>query len=567
MLSSEMPVIDGLELIELLGRGGMSQVFRARQNLLDRDVAVKVLQSATDEASVKRFQREAVFTSKLKHPNIVDTISFGITSTGKPYLVLEYLSGVSLAEKLRTGRLSLTQFREIFIPTLSALSYAHQNGLIHRDIKPGNIMLCADSKNSESTSVKLVDFGIAKIIAAEETSSLTKSGAVIGTPLYMSPEQCLGKELDAKSDLYSLACIMHEALSGQAPYAGDSALAIMQKHSDEKNNIAPLLASVAIPESLSNIISSALSRDPAKRPSSASEFLEKLSRSLDECTSAGIPELKSGHEKETKRSRNFLLLISTVVLVASIILAAIMLIHQQSKQNQAYIEKAVNPKRIVARAANKQESAAEISQDRKQNDEKRARAFIKRSEYEKNPTKSLEHLENAFRLAGRSELVDAMAQKARVLLRLPNRVDDGIEAWNEAIRLRNIRYAEKPARNIRYFVEYRTELAAVYGSIGNHKEEKEFLEKALAEQFPELTDATSNWKDWYKEWRKERVKTVQKLSALYVSQKNFKKAKSVLESELASLLKPFHGTAPADLKEEIESIKASIQELQKSPSQ
>lgn len=566
MHPSERPVIEGLEMMELLGRGGMSEVFKARQNLLDRLVAVKVLQSITDEPSVKRFQREAVFTSQLKHPNIVDTIAFGITDNGKPYLVLEYLSGVTLAEKLKNGRLSLKQFRETFVPALSALSYAHKNGLIHRDIKPGNIMLCADSQESELDSVKLVDFGIAKLISSEASSSLTKSGAVLGTPLYMSPEQCLGKELDAKSDLYSLACVMHEALSGRPPYAGDSAFAIMQKHSDEKNQLAPLSTSVAIPESLSDIISSALSRDPEQRPSSASDFLLKLNRALDECTLTGIPELRSASAKVTKRPSSLSVLFAALAIVAIAVFAAVTLIQQNSKQNHTYIEQTVNQKKLVPRAADKQESAAEISKDRQQRDEKRARAFIKLSEYEKNPTKSLEYLEQAFRLAGRSERVDAMAQKARVLCTLPNRTSEGIEAWKEAIRLREIRYAEKRARNIRYLVEYRTALAAVHSSIGNNTEEKKLLENALAEQFPELNDETSSWKDWYKEWRKERVRAVQKLSALYASKKNFKKAKSVLESELAAMLKPFQGTDPAELKEEIESIRVSIQELQKSPS-
>ncbi|MBX9688769.1 MAG: serine/threonine protein kinase, partial [Candidatus Obscuribacterales bacterium] len=228
-------LIENIEIIELLGQGGMSHVYKARQTQLDRIVAVKIFSNPLfcRKEAVKRFQKEAKLTSTLKHPNIVKIISFGLCLDGRPYLVMEYLDGLSLADELKqNGRIKLQTFRDVFLPALQALSQAHEAGVIHRDLKPGNIMLCKAENESTPFCVKIVDFGIAKVFGEgeEENQDLSKSGALHGSPLYMSPEQCQGAPLDGRSDLYSMACMMYESLSGEPPFSGSSNLEVMHQH-------------------------------------------------------------------------------------------------------------------------------------------------------------------------------------------------------------------------------------------------------------------------------------------------------------------------------------------------
>lgn len=226
--------IENIELLDVIAEGGMSRVYRARQVRLDRIVAVKVLSKAiiSGDESIKRFQQEAKFTSELKHPNIIQIVSFGLCNDGQAYLVMEYLEGLSLAEDLkRNGRFPLKKFKNVFLPLLSALEHAHQAGVVHRDIKPGNIMICGNEAGQQT--VKLVDFGIAKAMNGSDSQQLTQTGSLLGSPSHMSPEQCQGKPLDGRSDLYSLACVMYECLTGEPPFSGDSPLLVMQKHSTE----------------------------------------------------------------------------------------------------------------------------------------------------------------------------------------------------------------------------------------------------------------------------------------------------------------------------------------------
>lgn len=291
------PEIESIEIIELLGKGGMSLVYKARQKQLDRIVAVKVLSklAVRGENGIKRFQKEAKLTSALEHPNIVKTISFGVSKDGQPYLVMEFLEGLSLADDLKQcGRLKLQRFKDVFLPALSALNQAHQAGMVHRDIKPGNIMICRTDTGAET--VKLVDFGIAKVFdeGENQTQNLTEPGAVMGSPTYMSPEQCLGKPLDGRSDLYSMACVMYETLSGEPPFSGDSVLEVMQKHSTEPPpTVSDLSRKLDIRKELAQVTLWGLAKDPAARPQTASEFAKKLNEVLERITLDKVPKLKS----------------------------------------------------------------------------------------------------------------------------------------------------------------------------------------------------------------------------------------------------------------------------------
>jgi len=308
----DAPRIDGIQIIELLGKGGMSLVYKAKQSTMERFVAVKVLSKISSEEGIKRFKQEARNTSSLDHPNIVKTISFGISQDNRPYLVLEYLQGVSLYDELKqNGRLTLEKFRGVFLPALSALAQAHEAGLVHRDIKPANIMICREASDEV---VKLVDFGIAKLYSTEaEAQGLTKTGEVIGSPAYMSPEQCLGKPLDGRSDLYSLACVMYECLSGEPPFSGSSALEVMQQHhSAPAPTVSELSRKIDIRKELASVTLWGLNKDPAKRPQTASEFMRKLSEVLEKITLDKIPQLKDKNYL-SRQSRQVLALSSAAI--------------------------------------------------------------------------------------------------------------------------------------------------------------------------------------------------------------------------------------------------------------
>lgn len=186
------------KVLSVLGRGGMSIVYKAKHTLMDRIVAIKLLQASlvSDPQSLSRFQREAKAVSALNHPHVILVYDFGVADNGLPYLVMDYLEGQSLSDVIKDqGHISVSRCANIFLQSCEALQHAHGKGVLHRDLKPSNIMLV----NNEGTTdfVKIVDFGIAKLInPGEESQRLTQTGEVIGSPLYMSPEQLMGRELD-----------------------------------------------------------------------------------------------------------------------------------------------------------------------------------------------------------------------------------------------------------------------------------------------------------------------------------------------------------------------------------
>jgi len=338
-MEPDTPQIDNVEILDLLGKGGMSLVYKARQKQLDRIVAVKVLSklAVRGEDGIRRFQKEAKLTSMLDHPNIVKTISFGLSKDEQPYLVMEYLEGLSLADDLKqNGRLKLQKFKDVFLPVLSALNQAHQAGMVHRDIKPGNIMICRNETGGET--VKLVDFGIAKVFGDtppgnREAHNLTKSGAVLGSPTYMSPEQCQGKPLDGRSDLYSMACVMYETLSGEPPFSGESLLEVMQKHSVEPPpTVSELSRKIDIRKELAKVTLWGLAKDPAARPQTASEFARKLNEVLERITLDKVPRLKKSAAVSARTLAQQPLTIALVLLCALMICAALFVLkHHQSR--------------------------------------------------------------------------------------------------------------------------------------------------------------------------------------------------------------------------------------------
>lgn len=263
----------------VIGHGGMGVVYKARHELMDRTVAIKMLlsQLISDSLSVKRFQQEAKAASRLKHPNVITLYDFGVSPSGQPYLVMDYLQGVSLADVIKKdGHVGVDRSIKIFKQACSALQHAHQQGVIHRDLKPGNIMLI--ETEDEKDFVKVVDFGVAKLMAGEdEAQRLTQTGEVCGSPVYMSPEQCMGQKLDARSDVYSMGVVIYEALTGRLPLLGKSMVETMSKHISEMppafNAVRPDLY---IPERLETVVFRALAKNPDDRLQSMEALEQEL---------------------------------------------------------------------------------------------------------------------------------------------------------------------------------------------------------------------------------------------------------------------------------------------------
>jgi serine/threonine-protein kinase len=266
------------ELDGVVGRGGMAEVYRARDIRLDRIVAIKTLRDdlARDQTFQARFRREAQSAASLNHPSIVAVYDTGedmVGPTPVPYIVMEYVDGRTLRDLLRDDRRLLPErAAEIADGVLRALDYSHRNGIVHRDIKPGNVML------TRTGEVKVMDFGIARAVS-DAQATMTQTAQVIGTAQYLSPEQARGERVDARSDLYSAGCLLYELLTGRPPFTGDSPVAIAYQHVRE-NPIPPSRVDPELPSWADPIVLKAMAKDPADRYQSAGDMRNDLQRAL-----------------------------------------------------------------------------------------------------------------------------------------------------------------------------------------------------------------------------------------------------------------------------------------------
>jgi eukaryotic-like serine/threonine-protein kinase len=262
------------EVQELVGHGGMSSVYKARDALLERNVALKILhdQYSADDDFVERFKREARSVAQLQHPNIVTVIDRG-EEDGRQYIVFEYIDGENLKELVvRKGRLDVREALEIALEVARGLAFAHQHGLVHRDVKPQNVLLNGDGK------AKVTDFGIARTV---DVDGMTQTGTVLGTSNYIAPEQASGQRVDAHSDVYALGVVLYELLAGDVPFPGESFVAVAMKHLHEP---APNLLEVRrdVPPRVAAAVDRALEKDPEQRFATMDDFAAELEACLGE---------------------------------------------------------------------------------------------------------------------------------------------------------------------------------------------------------------------------------------------------------------------------------------------
>ena len=276
--------------IAQLGSGAAADIYLCRDKLLKKKVAVKTLRMATESQTIA-FQTEAKATSGLSHPNIVKVLDFGVSEGGAPYMVLDYTQGTSLDHALKdNGAMDWRDAVELAIHICDALGYAHKSGIFHRDLKPANVLI---SETDQGLSAQLIDFGLAKVIgqarstANDASSSAISDGTVIvGTPAYMSPDQSAGLTYDARSEIYSLGCLLFECITGRPPFLAASSIELLALHTREEPPLLSQLAKGAdAPERLEKIIKKCLQKDPAGRYQSMAELQSALEELLLQATS------------------------------------------------------------------------------------------------------------------------------------------------------------------------------------------------------------------------------------------------------------------------------------------
>jgi eukaryotic-like serine/threonine-protein kinase len=328
-----------------LGHGGMASVYLARDTELDRLVAVKLLAEniAGDEGLRKRFVREARLAARLSHPNVVGVFDAG-ENEGRPYIVMEYVEGETLAELLaRRGRLPAEAARELALQACRGLAHAHNAGLVHRDIKPQNLLLRSDG------TLKIADFGIARAI---EGTALTQAGTVLGTAAYLSPEQALGEPVSAASDVYSLGAVLYELLTGRPPLEADSLAELAEKQ--QRPSITPVRELAAqVPGDLEALVMRCLARNPTYRPASAGELERELSPTVAEPPTEQLPR------RRVPNRRRALWIGLAGLLVLAAILLSVTLIGTDSRSPAVTTGPRAVPS--IPRGADPQEQARNIA--------------------------------------------------------------------------------------------------------------------------------------------------------------------------------------------------------------
>ncbi len=318
-------IADRYELKDVVGTGGMSSVYRAHDTLLERNVALKLLHEhhSRDDGYVERFRYEARAVAQLSHPNIVTVIDRG-EDGGRQFIVFEYVEGENLKELVGRGQLPVRRTLELGLEVGRALEFAHAQGLVHRDVKPQNVLLSGDGR------AKVTDFGIARAL---DTIGMTQTGTVLGTSHYIAPEQARGERVDTKTDVYSFGVVLFELLTGEVPYDGDSFLTVVMKHVHDP---VPSVSSRRpdCPLRLAGLVESCLAKDPAERPTMA-DCVRELQGTLlgldarpdgDATMIVRPPPPERPQRRRRARRRRWPLLVALAALLAAAAVAAFFLL-------------------------------------------------------------------------------------------------------------------------------------------------------------------------------------------------------------------------------------------------
>ncbi|MBX9695694.1 MAG: serine/threonine protein kinase, partial [Cyanobacteria bacterium] len=311
--SSKFPT-DRYRPLAELGSGASGRVILCRDRLLGKKVAIKTLHHLSPEELVS-FQDEAKATNLLNHPNIVRILDFGITASGAPFLVMDYIAGESLEKQIRENGLTLSECIQVIVSIADALSYAHNHGIFHRDIKPSNVLLLTDE--TDKLQVRLIDFGIARV--KEATGSVVYQGRTMaGTPAYMSPDTIRGFVYDERSEIYSLGCVLFEALEGHPPFRGETVLEVLYDHAEKS---PPPITNSDASVRLKELVTSMLAKSPGDRPASmgaVSSALNSLSAGYEPSSKSVSVEVQDIPSK--KRKNKAVVVISALLILGSITL-------------------------------------------------------------------------------------------------------------------------------------------------------------------------------------------------------------------------------------------------------
>ena len=325
-------IAERYKVIEKLGAGGMGAVYLVEEGSTDRRLALKtvITQGATDR-NFKRFEMEAKATRLLQHESLVQIYDYGLIDNNQPFFAMEYCQGQNLSQRIKAdGPLPVDRAIEMFIAICNALTYAHSQGVVHRDLKPSNVMITENN-------VKILDFGIAKVLReGDEFNTITQTGEIFGSPLYMSPEQCLGRSVDQRSDVYSLGCMFFEALTGSPPFFGETALATMLKHQSETpQTLKEATLGREFSRDLETIIAHMLEKSPVDRYPD----LQKVSEDLKH-VQRGEP-LASFKKIEPPKpfNKGLVLIGATAVLIGIATAIFLMLPHEKNTQMHAFLER------------------------------------------------------------------------------------------------------------------------------------------------------------------------------------------------------------------------------------
>lgn len=345
-------LVGNYEFLQFIGAGGMGVIYKAKHPVLNRLVAIKMLHGhLVSDAIIRRFQQEAEAVSSLEHRNIIHVHDYGVSEHNQPYMVMDFVEGKPLSDVLQSQQLTLEAVINIAIQITEGLQHAHDRGVLHRDLKPSNVMVT--DFDCAVPEVKIVDFGIAKVLEADKTR-MTQTGELIGTPQYMSPEQCRGGTLDARSDIYALGCVMFEAITGKTLFAGHSMVSvIVDQMNTAPRTLQETRPDMNFPGHLEDIVAKILAKDPEDRYQSMSEVAQDLIEVQKVIAQQNAESWsKSRVLNLSKEQRNLFLLllgsVATLVTVATTSISFIKVIHDS---RPTHITRAILNNPIAGKAA------------------------------------------------------------------------------------------------------------------------------------------------------------------------------------------------------------------------